>query len=157
MNGEGNMLTRKVGPFPAWVWLAGAAVLAYFVMSRKSSTAGSPKTTGGGGSITTGPTRIAKDAVKITVNAGHGGDADDQDQPGPKPPHRHKTGSTAGDQPLTTITVHRAGTLKEIAGSRGWGEDFLSDVENLNALKPGSKLKKGQKLRVPKGNVKSNA
>lgn len=160
VNGEGNMLTRKVGPFPAWVWLAGAAVLAYFIMSRQSSSqAGSPKTTGGGGSITTGPTRIAKDAVKITVNTGH--DADDQDQPGPKPPHRHRhhshSGNPAGDQPLTTVTIHRAGTLNEIAAARGWGEDFLKDVENLNSLKPGSKLRRGQKLRIPKGNVQSNA
>ena len=53
----------------------------------------------------------------------------------------------------TVITIHRAGTLESIADSRGWGSEFLADVESMNHLSAKSVVKKGQKLTVPKGSV----
>jgi hypothetical protein len=155
MEGEGNFFTRKVGGMPAWVWLAGAAVLVYFLMSRQSSAANRPTTSGGGGTITTGPTRVAKDAVKVTVFAGRRGDGDeettDNDQPGHKPESFKK---------LRVITVPKNETLGEFAASRNWSEATIDDLgqfeqpkgttfagKKLSSL--GMRLKKGDKIARP--------
>ena len=88
-SGGENFLTKKYAGIPGWVILAGIGVLAYlyFTHSQKSSqAAGSPKTTGGGGTSTSGKTVVKKGAVTINVKQSP---ADDNDQPEPKPPHRH--------------------------------------------------------------------
>lgn len=156
--GGGGFMTRKFMGIPAWVFLVGAAAIAYYMFSR-NKTPVSNSTSGGGGSVRTGNTKVQTGAVRINVSGGTGGDEDKDHDKQPKPPHKHhghgKGG--AGDEALTSITVHRAGTLEQIADNRGWGADFLKDVENLNNLKSGSKLKKGQHLRIPKGNVKATS
>lgn len=152
--GGGGFLQKKILGMPAWVVLAGAALLAYWYFSKHGSAAANT-TTGGGGSVRTGNTKIESGALRINVSGGTGGDEDKDKDKQPKPPHKHHGhgGGGAGDETLTSITVHRAGTLEDIADQRKWGADFLKDVENLNSLKPGDKLKKGQHLRVPKGKV----
>lgn len=154
MEGEGNFFTRKVGPFPAWVWLAGAAVVTYFLFTRKS-TAGSPTTTGGGGSITTGNTRVQKGAVTVNISArpGSGGsDDDDNPQPGPTPPPLNKT---------KTFTVPKDETWGQFGESRNWSEDTFDALQNFaqpkgttyagQTLALDKKLKKGDKVARPIG------
>jgi hypothetical protein len=153
MEGQGNFFTRKLGGVPAWVWLAGAAVLVYFYMSRQSSTSGRPTTSGGGGSITTGPTRISKDAIRVTVNAGRGDRGEeDNDQPGHRPHRRHTTKS---------FTVPKNETWGQFAESRHWSEETIDDIQNFKQPKGTTyagkvlplnfKLKKGDKVARPEG------
>lgn len=79
------------------------------------------------------------------------------------PPKIHVVGDHKGQppppqkDPTTVITVHRTGTLSSIARSRGWGSEFLSDVESMNHLHASSIVHKGQKLTVPKGSVTSGS
>lgn len=155
MEGEGNFFTRKMGPFPAWVWLAGAAVIAYFLFSRSKSSAGSPTTSGGGGQITTGNTKVAKGAVTVNINAkgaGTGGDDDDNPQPGPNPPPLNKSKS---------FTVPKDETWGQFGESRNWSEDTFDALQNYpqpkgttyagQTLPLSKKLKKGDKVARPIG------
>lgn len=108
--GAGNIFTNRIMGVPGIVWLIGAGVLAYFVFFRnKSQSAGSPSTSGGGGTISTGNTRIDKGAVTVTVqqnpNASQSetststttnssGNSGGNPQPKPKPKPRAKTGKS---------------------------------------------------------------
>jgi hypothetical protein len=150
MEGEGNFFTRKMGPFPAWVWLAGAAVIAYFLFARKSS-AGSPTTSGGGGQITTGNTKVMKGAVTVNVSA-NGADHDSQSQPGPKPPPLDK---------FKVFTVPKDETFGQFGEGRNWSEDTFDALQNFpqpkgttyagQTLPQSKKLKKGDKIARPIG------
>lgn len=42
--GSNNFLTRKLGPLPMWVWIAGAVAVAYWYKSRQSSSSSSSTT-----------------------------------------------------------------------------------------------------------------
>ena len=101
----GNIFTNRIMGVPGIVWLIGAGVLAYFIFFRnKGQSAGSPSTSGGGGTITTGNTQIQKGAVTVNVSQPQTStetststtDVDnpggpDNDQPGPPvPPRTHK-------------------------------------------------------------------
>jgi LysM repeat protein len=48
-----------------------------------------------------------------------------------------------------TLTVGRAMTLKQFSKEHNWTDTTLAAVEKLNNLKPGAKLKKGQKIKRP--------
>lgn len=128
---------------PPVVWIGLAAVVAYLYISRSSSSGSTSgiKTSGGGGSIRTGKTNIAKDAVRIDVMMdGQGGG---QHQPGPNP----------GDA-TKEITVPRNETLGDLAKYLHWDSGTLAQVEELNAvngqeLTPKSKLKKGSTIVRP--------
>lgn len=95
--GAGGGLPRPLG-IPVLVWVAAAAVIAYLVFFRgKGQSAGSPTTTGGGGTITTGDTTIDRGAVTVSVTQKGPAETstttnEDQDQPqppGPKPRRHH--------------------------------------------------------------------
>jgi len=128
---------------PVWVWIGGAALLAYMYFSRKSSSAQTPanKTTGGGGSIKTGNTIVKKGAVHVTVmQDGHG---KDQDQPGPTPSDTDKQ-----------IVVPKDETLGQLAKYLHWSKNTLDQVEELNATggqewTEKTKLRKGQTVLRP--------
>ena len=73
----GGMMQSRIFGLPTIVWVLGAAVLAYLYFSHRSSqSAGSPSTPGGGGTATSGTTRIDKGAIQVTVTQ----------NPQPKPP-----------------------------------------------------------------------
>jgi len=48
-----------------------------------------------------------------------------------------------------TLTVGRAMTLQQFAREHHWTDTTLAAVEAMNNLKPGAKLKKGQKIKRP--------
>jgi hypothetical protein len=128
---------------PSWVWIGGAALLAYLYFSRSSSasSSGKPLTGGGGGTITTGNTRINKDAINISVMMD--GQGTGQKQPSP----------TGGDT-TKQITVPKDETLGALAKYLHWSKDTLAQVEELNAvggqeLTAASKLHKGQTIVRP--------
>lgn len=130
---------------PPLVWVGGAALLAYLYFSHKSAQSSTGlQTTGGGGSIRTGNTRIAKDAVRIDVSmADDGQGKGKQHQPGPKPPDTTKE-----------ITVPRDETLGQLAKYLHWSDSTLKQVEEINAvggkeLTAKSKLKKGSTIIRP--------
>lgn len=72
-----NFATRKIMGLPVIVWVGIVALGAYFIISRRSQSAGSPSTSGGGGTATEGNTRLDKGAVTVTIT---------QTNPQPKPP-----------------------------------------------------------------------
>lgn len=97
----GNIFTNRILGIPGVVWLIGAGVLAYFVFFRnRGQSAGSPSTSGGGGTITTGNTRIEKGAVTVNVSQPQTSSETETEpgttktggQPGPKPPPRKHKG-----------------------------------------------------------------
>ena len=95
--GAGNIFTNRILGIPGVVWLIGAGVLAYFIFFRnRGQSAGSPSTSGGGGTITTGNTTIEKGAVTVNVSQPQSSTetetTNNQGQPGPKPPPRHHKG-----------------------------------------------------------------
>lgn len=166
MEQEGNFFTRKVGPFPAWVWLAGAALLAYLYFRHTQGAgggiAGSPTTTGGGGTITTGNTRVDKGAVTVTVNADKGIGNDDKDTDPDHHKHQHQPGHhhhKREKQEWRTLTVPETMTLEQFADTRHWSPDTLKDVETSvqpkdstfagKKLKGTQRLKKGDKIARP--------
>jgi hypothetical protein len=148
----GNFLTRKVMGIPAWVFLAGAAAIAYFLFMRNSSsTTPTNSTSGGGGSIHTGKTVVEKGAVNIRVNDGTGNDGKTH-QPHPPHPRGHGTRS---------LTVPKDETLGQFGESRNWSADTLQEVTQLKQPKGTTyagqklalnfKLKKGDKVARPYG------
>ena len=101
-------LTRKLGPFPAWAWLAAFAVAAYVYEKRKGSTTPAPATAadtqgigstdgGGIGTPTGGSSGGASDG---------GGGSSGGDNPVPLPPEPASSSTTP---PTTTIIVEPAG------------------------------------------------
>ena len=101
------MMQSRIFGLPTIVWVLGAAVLAYLYFSHRSSqSAGSPSTPGGGGTATSGTTRIDKGAIQVTVTQNpqpkppvwkrekgdHDHDKDDRHKKGPQsfpgPPHK---------------------------------------------------------------------
>lgn len=79
-----NFATRKIMGIPVIVWVGIVALGAYiFITHRSSQSAGSPSTSGGGGTATEGNTTLQKGAITVTVS---------QTNPQPKPPvHGRKT------------------------------------------------------------------
>lgn len=152
-NEGGGFLSQRFMGIPAWVFLAGAAILAYWYFSRNSSS--TPTTTGGGGSVKTGRTTVQSGAIRINVG---GGDSD-LSVPGnhqPKPPTKY-TG------PLKAITVPKNENFTDLAGSRNWSEETIGDVEALvqpkgsfkgQKLRPDTQLKKGDVIYRPIGRGK---
>lgn len=137
----GGFLQARIMGIPAWIILAGAAVLAYLYFSHQSSAASAnrPTTTGGGGKVSTGKTVVQSGAVSINVGSG---EDNDLSVPGnhhqPKPPIEYKG-------PVKAITVTKDENFSDLAGSRNWSEETIGDVENLTQPKGPFK---GKKLRA---------
>lgn len=85
----GGFLTQRFFGIPAWVFLLGAAALAYWYFSRQGGIGGggASSSAGSNDTLTSGNTTVDTGAVQVTVNTGN-------TQPGP--PSRGKT---------TTVTV----------------------------------------------------
>lgn len=142
---QGNFLTRKYGGIPGVVWLAGAAVIAYFLFFRgKSSSANAPSSSGGGGTSTTGDISLQPGTETIDLT-GSGSDTTISNpapainpgglpqppsgptqtgtpnpQPSPKPPPKKKTvgGSVAhkaGAPPTVTVAKWPGNSVNGLA------------------------------------------
>jgi hypothetical protein len=135
---EHNPLKRKIGPLPTWVWviIVAAALLGWSLYRSRTSSA-SP------GTDTTGDTTDASQVPQF-VNQTFV-------QPGPpSAPAPAPTGTPApAPQGIKTLTVGRAMTLQQFAKEHHWTDVTLAAVETMNNLKPGAKLKKGQKIKRP--------
>jgi hypothetical protein len=150
----GSFLTRKFAGIPAWVLLAGAAAIAYFLFMRNSGSTPTNSTSGGGGQVHTGKTVVQSGAVKINVVGGDGGE-----EPQPKPHHHHKGG---GGFKTKSFVVPRDETLAQFAASRHWSQDTIADISGWKqpagstyagqTLNPDMKLKKGDKIFRQLGN-----
>jgi hypothetical protein len=140
--GGGGFFTRKLGPLPAWVWLAGAAVLVYWYMSKHSQQQNPITTSAGRGSIHTGKTVIQKGAISVHVNA------EDQEQPGP---HHNRLKSEHG-----ALIVPRDESFAQFAEefrlNQKQIQDFTTEPQPKGSsfrgktLKLSTPLKKGQKI-----------
>jgi LysM repeat protein len=66
---QGNFLTRKYAGIPGFVWMAGAAVLAYFLFFRNSSSSSGTgaSSSGGGGTSTTGDITLTPGTETLDV------------------------------------------------------------------------------------------
>lgn len=154
MENEGGFFSRRMMGLPAWVWLAGAAVLAWWWFSRQSGGTPGISTTGGGGQVHTGKTVVQSGAVRINVSGGGGGGVDN---PQPKPPQKY-TG------PVKAISVNADESLSDLAAYRHWSDETLTDVEALvqpkgsyqgQQLSADTQLKKGQTIYRPIGRGKA--
>ena len=141
-----GFFTRKLGPLPAWAWLAGAAVLVYWYMSRHSQSQQNPITTSAGrGSIHTGKTIVEKGAISVHVNAS------DQEQPGPHMGRHNRLKSEHG-----ALIVPRDESFAQFAEeshlTQGQIVDFTTETQPNGSsfrgkvLKLSTQLKKGQRL-----------
>lgn len=150
---QGGFFTQKYLGIPGVVWLAGAAILAYFLFFRNKASGGGAggTSTGGGGTSTTGDIQLQPgtetiDLTGTTAATGTGvtNTAPDTDvvnnppppgnpipqptpnpQPSPKPPPRVK---------WTWYTVQRGDTLKSIAKHYGIS---VRDLAHANVYVPG--------------------
>ena len=84
---QGTFLTKKYGGIPGVVWLAGAAVVAYFLFFRGKSSSGATSS-GGGGTPTTGDISITPgtSTVNVTDSSPVPGPRGPKGPPGPKGP-----------------------------------------------------------------------
>lgn len=84
---QGNFLTRKYGGIPGIAWLAGAAVLAYFLFFRNSSSSSSnaPSSSGGGGTSTTGDITLQPGTETIDLSGTTSGNTVSNPAPVPAP------------------------------------------------------------------------
>lgn len=150
----GGFFSQKIMGIPSWIFLAGAAVLAYLYFSHQSSGQLPVGTSGGGGKVNTGKTVLKPHA--ISINVGSDGDIS---VPGnhhghqPKPPVNYKG-------PVKAITVPADENFTTLAGSRNWSEETIGDIENMvqpkgsfkgQVLKPDTQLKKGDTIYRPIG------
>lgn len=160
--GGGNFFTRKIGGIPGFVWLGGAAVVAYFLFFRgKGSTTGA-SSSGGGGTPSTGDITIQPGTTTVQIQgaAVPPGAPSPTGTPNPQPrfvPHpRRKTTSVT----YTNYTVKTGETLAELAKRFGVSVTQLAHANVYVAgeapggkvgqtLGTGAGLKTGQVLRIP--------
>lgn len=95
---QGNFLTKKYGGIPGVVWLAGAAVVAYFLFFRGKGSTGATSS-GGGGASTTGDISITPgtSTVNVTDSSPVPGPRGPKGPPGPRGP-QGKPGPPGGKQ-----------------------------------------------------------
>jgi hypothetical protein len=119
-----------------WVVIVAAVILVWVVYKNRTSTAASS-------SGTTGDTVDASQVPQF-VNQTFV-------QPGPpSAPAPTPAGTPApAPQGVKTLTVGRAMTLQQFAKEHHWTDVTLAAVETMNNLKPGAKLRKGQKIKRP--------
>lgn len=100
---------------PWFVWLGGAAVVAYFLFFRNAGSQSAPTTSGGGGSVSTGRTTLQKGAVTINVNqvpaSKEGGKGGGQPEPPTHGRHRHEHVPTGQRKHMEAITLEEAKRL----------------------------------------------
>lgn len=136
----GSGLTRKIGPLPAWGWIAAAAALGVgFIWWRNhqanAATAATSDTASGVDTSTDDAASIATLQSEIEALQGEESTEDKK-----KPPEKEKT---------REITVPRNETLAQLARAEKWTKATLKAVEALNGLSPASKLRKGEKIKRP--------
>ena len=136
----GNPLKRKIGPLPTWAWVLVLLALILGVAYWKNRGAA------GSGSSTATDTGETTDASQVPqfVNQSFT-TVSPPTAPNPVP------GPTPGLAGVgtKTLTVGRPMTLRQFAKEHHWTATTLAAVEQLNHLHPGSKLKKGQKIKRP--------
>ena len=70
---SGNILTRKIGPAPAWVWAAGAGVVVFlWIRHRSGSAAASAASSGDAGSTGTDPGAVGSAGAGAYDGGGDG-------------------------------------------------------------------------------------
>lgn len=149
----GGLMGGRILGIPTLVWVAGAALVSYFLFFRGKSTAGAGGTsTGGGGTSTTGNISVQPQPVSITVTG--------EPQPSPEPVPSSPSPNPQPKPPPVPKTIHttppifngryivKAGeSLGTIASRLG-----ISRVElaHANGLGTGAGLRAGQVIKVPK-------
>lgn len=158
--GGGGFMSQRHGGIPAWVWIAGAGVLAYFLFFRNSSSAGAT-TTGGGGTSTTGDTTVSPGTTTVNITGPSGtSSSTGTPNPQPKPPVHPKTKKTThpvshkgGPAPTVTVaqwTAHNAPWNSTLGGIAAHYHTSVAELLKLNpSIKDPNVLHAGQKVRVP--------
>lgn len=136
----GSPLKRKIGPLPTWAWvLIGAAVILGVAYWRNRGSASSSSGTDTGTGDTTDASQVPQ-FVNQTFTTVTPPTAPNP-VPGPVP-----APAPAGTK---TLTVDKAQTFRQFAKAHHWTAITTAAVEQMNHLKPGSRLKKGQKIKRP--------
>lgn len=165
--GGGNVLTRKIGPLPAWAYGAAAAVLAYLYIRRQQGTSASTADTSStDGTSSEDASTIAQDTADDLAADDTGGDGDADDfttppnttnlpvPPSSPPPTKGKggtpgpNGNTSGK--LRVVTVAK-GDDTLAAFMRKYGVS-LAQIKKDNPgrqWRAGERLKVGEKIHVP--------
>lgn len=155
---QGNIFTRKLGPLPMWAWLLiGIALILGFVYYRSKTSAASPSQTPTGTDASQVPqfvnqtyttvqppstTGQIESFPPIPTGTGSGSGGTGGGSGGGRPPLRPDTRYTERVQQNNI-------TLATFAKRHKWSPGMLAQVEKLNNLRPGSRLKKGQQLIAP--------
>lgn len=132
--GRGNVLTRKIGPLPTWAWVAivAAVLLGWAYYRNRNSSAASSSTDTGTTDASQVPQFVNQTFTQVSPPAA----------PAPTP------GAPAPGG-VKTLTVPRNMTLHQFAKEHHWTDVTLAAVETMNNLRPGARLKKGQKIKRP--------
>lgn len=152
--GEGNFLTRRIAGMPAFVWVGGAALLAYLLFFRGARSSGN-SSSGGGGTSTTGDVSFTPGTTSVTITGGGtangpvatGTTGTHNPQPKPVPPPRKKIVAVTH----RTYTVKTGDTLKSIAAKF---RISIVDLAHANVYVPGEvpgDQKVGQRLGTGAG------
>lgn len=146
-----NPLKRKIGPLPTWAWVAilAAVIVAWAYWKNRTSSANSSSGTSSSGapSDTTDASQVPQ-FVNQTFTTVTPPTAPNP-VPGPAPGPVPAPPGVPGGVGIKTLIVPRAMTLAQYAKERHWTPTTLAVVEQMNNLKPGSRLKKGQKIKRP--------
>lgn len=159
-----NVLTRKIGPLPTWAWVAilSALIIGYAYIKNRNSSAGASTASPTGTDSSQVPQFVNQTYTTVTPPSapvpGPPGPQGPQGPPGPLPPIPlppiglpPTPGPTGTPGPNRTIVIEHPGTLRQVAKRREWSTSTLAAVEKVNKLRPGSRLRKGQKLLIPAG------
>jgi hypothetical protein len=163
--GGGSLFSKKVMGIPVFLLVIGAAAIVgylYFKNKSGSQSAGSPSTSGGGGTITSGNTTIDKGAVQVTVTQTPPTSTSTSTSTQPTPPAPAKTSSPVvyGGDLKNTQSISAPGNLdlKNIAAEYGISEQQLVSLNQASVGKyvgTGKAIPKGTSLKIPSTAKKS--
>lgn len=140
----GGGMGKPMG-IPWFVWIGGAAVLAYFLFFRNSSASTPGTATDTSGDITTGSTTLDKGAVTINVTQGTSEPTPDQDTD--KVPWNQNAQNIQADARDALIKQGiKHPTKRQIAEER---KDILQTAKQGDAPKGKPKPKRKPKLKMP--------
>jgi cytoskeletal protein RodZ len=142
----GSPLTRKVGPLPAWGWIALAIAGGVgFIWWRNRQAASSAAADNTAADTATSEDSANDDAASIATLQSE----IQQLQGEASTPAVTANSPTPATGKTRTTTVNKAQTLAQFARARGWPARRLTAAESLNGLSASSRLRKGQVLKLP--------
>lgn len=143
---SGNVFTRKLGPLPAWAWMAVVAALVLLVVVYEYKKGGSSSTDSGTAADTTPPTVFEFPADPDSDSSGStsGGTTTPTPTPTKKDPHPKAFHVKQGENPPTT--KH---------GSKTWVHGHYGPKGMFHAGHWSGAGKKGGGVPQPKGKKKA--